>query len=227
MEYPKQQPKREWFEQIARPAPFNDAQLNFFTKLGIDQVERIANFGCWCEVDDFWEDNPVFSGGVEPFNLLWVFDASEIVVLDKEAQHIKAFQRKLAAWQQANPESLWGRSISTIVADMTSPTIPDLPTEYFDLAYCFNVLYYMNAGGSDNEQVNAAISTMKRAVRPGGYVLVVEPKMGIGEAKSSYPPNANGHRVISECFEQAGLQQESLPFPYEADYIYLYKKLGD
>ena len=227
MEHPKQQPKPEWFEQIAHPSPSNHDQLNFYMKTGISGIERIVNFGCLCVEDDFWEDNPIFTGGVEPFNLLWTFDASEIAVVEKEAQYIQAFERKLAFWQKTNPQSLWGRSVRTLVADMTLPSIPDLQNDYYDLAYCHNVLYYMKVDEPDYEKVTAAIATATRAVRPGGYVLAIEPKMGIGEEKCNLPLALNGHLVISECFEKLGLQQETLPYPYDVDYIYLYKKLSN
>ncbi len=51
---------------------------------------------------------------------------------------------------------------------MTKKT--ELPSNHFDLAYCDNVICYI-----DENKWISAVSEMKRVVRPGGWVVAGEP----------------------------------------------------
>lgn len=123
-------------------------------------VEHIADFGCW--------------GGSEPFALLWTLDAAEVVVIEKARANLAKFEEELEKLEVTTPSALVERNIQTVVADMSS-RIPALTPDYFDLAFCENVLYYM---ASDPTAVQAAVNEMVRVTKIGGWVIAVEPKFG-------------------------------------------------
>ena len=123
-------------------------------------VEKIANFGCWT--------------GSEPFGLLWTLDATEVVVVEKEEKdHLDKAREYYKRLQEQVPQRLEGRSVTFLLADMTLE-IPELQSEYFDLAYCDRVLYNMKT----DDSLKAAINQMVRCVKPGGLVIAIEPMVG-------------------------------------------------
>jgi SAM-dependent methyltransferase len=126
------------------------------------RVKRIANFGCW--------------SGCEPFALMWTLDASEVMVVEKEEEYIEELNNQFEIVSHRFPESLQGRVINSICRDMTQP-IPELIEGYFDLAYCENVLYNLPIQrGSD--ALERGIWQMIRVVKPDGFIVAIEPKIG-------------------------------------------------
>lgn len=82
-----------------------------------------------------------------------------------------------------------------VEADITKP-IGELQSGYFDLAYCKKVLYHVwcDQGQTD---VESAVHEMARVVRPGGWVVAVEPL--------SSSPNNGVTLDFGQFFERAGL----------------------
>jgi SAM-dependent methyltransferase len=181
-------------------------------------VESIVNFGCCSS---------------EPFLLLWALDAVEIVVVEKEAGHLTGPKEDLKALNKVSSNCLGGRPVEFIVADM-STRVTSLPSDRFDLAYCRDVLYDIYTE-SDLQRVQSAISEMARVVKPGRWVIAVEPKIGVEfeEVADDLSSRLSGHKMtrhfpvsapkdISSLFEAAGLDRDSL---YGApDWSYCYKK---
>jgi ubiquinone/menaquinone biosynthesis C-methylase UbiE len=139
--------------------------------------EYIANFGC--------------SIGHETFELMWSFNSVEVVGLDIELENITQAEEYLATiksevveckksyylkWTSQEDRNWWNgvppclkdqRYPRFYHGDMTKRT--KLADDYFDLAFCSNVLYHI-----DHEKLSAAISEMKRVVKPGGWVVAWE-----------------------------------------------------
>lgn len=127
-----------------------------------ESVVNIVDFGCWAT-----------DGGTcsEPYALLWTLQAKKVVVVDKNLIYIQNARARLETdrkqhsyFKEYNVEFLEG--------DMTSQ-MADLQSDYFDLAYCKNVLYNM---GDNNKALQSAISEMVRTIRSGGFIVAVEPK---------------------------------------------------
>jgi SAM-dependent methyltransferase len=176
-------------------------------------VESIANFGCW--------------KSHEPFALMWTLDATEVVVIEKEVLHLDLPKRELERLR--NTSCLQGRSIEFIVADM-STTIDELPSDRFDLAYCENVLYQIYESGL--QQVQSAIGEMTRVVRPGGWIIAVEPRIGAELRQRRTPPfdwscpgQTSYPKNISPLFEEGGLVRVALG--NAPDWSYCYVKADD
>ena len=72
----------------------------------------------------------------------------------------------------------------------------------FDLAYCSGVLYFMR---SDAGKLQAAINTMARVVKPGGWVI------------------ANEDEGLDRHFEEAGLEKAEY-LDDAPEYAYCYRK---
>ena len=126
-----------------------------------EYVESIANFGCW--------------KSTEAFALLWRLHATEIIVIEKEKRYLaKPIGLREGLKRSQKSYCLEGRTVEFIVADMlTSP----LCSNHFDLAYCQEVLCYI-ADESGLQKVQDAINEMARVVKPGGWVIAVEEKVG-------------------------------------------------
>lgn len=123
-------------------------------------IDRIVNFGCW--------------SGCEPFALLWILGAKDITVVEKEEKNIAEFFEQKSIVTNLYPKSLQGRSINTLVQDMSLHT-PELPDQYFDLAYCEDVLYSLDIDGGTTA-VDNGIEQMIRVVKPKGLIIAVESK---------------------------------------------------
>jgi hypothetical protein len=120
-------------------------------------VRTIADFGCW--------------RGEEPLALCWTLDPTEVVVVEIKQEHVAALQKNVDAFAQ---RGLLGSCVITVLlADMACV---DLPGQHFDLAYCQEVLYdvYLQS----ERKLRSAIDKMIEVVRPGGYVVAVEEKIG-------------------------------------------------
>ena len=212
----KQPVNPNWFNQL-EGSDYQKA-YSWLLTLGI-QAETIADFGCWI--------------GIEPFALLWTLNASEIAVVEINKEHLQRFKGRIENIQQGNPECLEGRTIKPILADMCLP-VAELQSNYFDLAFCDNVLYNMKIDQPDFAKVQSAINEMARVVRPGGCVVVYEPKMGVKYEEKNVPLGngsffpthepLNDPVDISGCFTRAGLVRADLEIP-PGQCLYVYLKV--
>lgn len=177
-------------------------------------VDRIINFGCW--------------QGHEPFALIWTLDATEVIVVEIKPEYIGTFNQKLENIELSKPEALEGRSVKPLVGDVTK-TNHELPANYFDLAFCDNVLYYFS---DDNLALQNAIGEMKRVVRLGGWIVAKEPKYGADHKEVEYDFFEQKMKMwvpvtepknMSAFFESAGLKK--LRLENTPPYTYCYQKV--
>ena len=203
-----------WFEQLHTV----DLEYHFKWLAQLSgTVESIVDFGCW--------------NSSEPFALLWAVDATQVKVIEKEEKNLAEPREELERLRNINLGCLEGRSVEFVVADMSS-MVAELPSDHFDLAYCENVLYFMQ---SDLPKVQEAINEMARVVRPGGWVIAIETKIGakFEEVVDEFASKLFGHtqtrfvRVsdpmdISELFRIARLVHYGLDGA--PDWSYCYKK---
>lgn len=152
---------RDWFDRLTTVSMYES--LAWVSPLP-GPVTKIADFGCMsCS---------------EPFALLWLFNADEIVVVDKDPAHFDCMPEERERVLNTCAGSLDGRTIKTVVGDMTEQ-LPELPADHFDLAFCERVLYYMSDYLS---LLELALSEMVRVTRPGGFIVAHEPSFVTGEA---------------------------------------------
>jgi hypothetical protein len=189
-----------------------EAWFDILTKVGLrnhhswlvnlpSQIERIANFGCW--------------SGCEPFALLWTLNAKEVMVVEKERDHIEELCNQLDIVSHRYPESLQGRMINYVCRDMTT-SLPELPDKYYDLAYCEEVLYTLQ---ENKDALVRGIEQMIRVVRPSGFIVAVESKLGAQfEIMESLPVRISETKDMSELFSSRGLEKVEIlgcpPFTY-------------
>ena len=206
----KQTVNPEWFQRIPRGATRN----NYAWLISLrNSVNRIVNFGCMSN---------------EPFALLWTLDAEEIIVVEKDLSNLEKEDgpiQNLEFLRKYVPASMDSRTVKFIVADMTSE-ITELSSDYFDLAYCENVLYFM---GDDLLLVQRAIDEMARVVNSDGLVIAVEPKIGterktisqdfFGIKKDISIPSSNPIN-INHLFVSAGLIKTEILDAPEGSYCY-------
>jgi SAM-dependent methyltransferase len=128
-------------------------------------VSSLVVFGCW-------DNGDADTGCREAYALLRILEASSAVVVDKEAKYIRNAQSWFQKTQAQYPELLGAYDLTFVVADMTTAT-DALTVNCFDLAYCSGVLYFMR---SDPGKLQAAVDTMARVVKPGGWVIANEDK---------------------------------------------------
>jgi SAM-dependent methyltransferase len=126
-------------------------------------VSSIIVFGCW-------DDGDADRCCREAYVLLRILEASSAVVVDKEAKFIRNARCWFQKTQARYPELLGACDVEFVVSDMTGETA-ELGANCFDLAYCSGVLYFMR---SDADELQAAIDTMARVVKPGGWVIASE-----------------------------------------------------
>lgn len=178
------------------------------------KIDRIVNFGCWT--------------GDEPFALLWTLDSSEITVVEIEHKHLLCFQEELKIVSHRISQSMLGRHVKLLCRDM-SQNISELPNRYYDLAYCENVLYYLQ---DQPNLLKNSISQMIRILRPGGYIVANEPKFGVNfeereelfmGQKNKRPYPLNEPSDINFLFSSTALiKKDIIQFP---KYAYCYQKL--
>ena len=206
-----------WFNQIFRgnSSPMDTVQrFIWLRQLGMP-LARIADFGCF--------------GSDEPFALLWALDADEVVVVEKCVDNLTEPKQRLETLQKTNPACMEGRTIEFVTADM-STEITRLPTSYFDLAYCKEVLY--NLYEPDRQKLRNAISQMARITKPGGFVVALECQIGLTPRKNPsgdvfHSLEMIGEHVdVSDLFEEVGLAKTSLHKPEEGVYCFQKPALG-
>jgi SAM-dependent methyltransferase len=135
----------------------------------------------------------------EPYALLRILEATSAVVVDKEAEYIRNARSWFRKTQAQYPELFGAYELRFVVSDMTREA-DELAANCFDLAYCSGVLYFMR---SDAGKLQAAVNTMARVVKPGGWVI------------------ANEDKGLDRYFEKAGLRWSKwLDNPPESAYCY-------
>jgi SAM-dependent methyltransferase len=128
-------------------------------------VSCLIVFGCW-------DDGNNNRGCREAYVLLRTLEAIRAVVVDKEAVYIRNAHSWFQDMRTSYPELLGAYELEFVVSDMSRDT-DDLPRDSFDLAYCSGVLYFMK---SDAGKLQAAVNTMARVIRVGGWVIANEDK---------------------------------------------------
>jgi SAM-dependent methyltransferase len=133
--------------------------------------------------------------------LLRILEATSAVVVDREAEYIRNAQSWFQQTRAQYPELLGAYDLKFVLSDMTRET-DELPINCFDLAYCSGVLYFMRA---DAGKLQAAVHTMARVVKPGGWVI------------------ANEDEGLEGQFEGAGLEKAEC-LDNAPQYAYCYRK---
>lgn len=143
-----------------------------------DAMDKLITFGC---------------GSSEPFALLWILEASEIKIVEKDASRLTRPMEELEILKKQHPTTYKQDTVDFIIADMSAP-LPQIPSGYFDLAFCESVLYYMK---EDVEVLQRAVNQMARVIKPGGWVVAIE--------------HSFIQREISQMFNIAGLMLDECP----------------
>ena len=181
-----------------------------------ESVETLVDFGCWAT-----------NGGTcfEPYALLWTLQAKRVTVIDNNPDYIQNALSWLETHRKQYPY-FKDYDLEFLEGDLTT-NISTLHTDFFDLAYCKNVLYYMD---DDMKSLQSAINEMVRTVKSGGWLIVVEPKfkakfeeqeLGIG-SKATMPVQVSEPEDMSEYFHFAGLIKKNLEDA--PPYSYCYQK---
>jgi len=157
-------------------------------------VSSIIVFGCW-------DDGDTNRACREVYVLLRILGAARAAVVDKEADYIRNAQSWFQQTRAQYPELFGASELEFVVSDMTRET-DELRSNCFDLSYCSGVLYFMR---SDVGKLQAAIDTMARVVRPGGWVI------------------ANEDEGLGKHFEAAGLEKGA-GLDNTPEYAYCYRK---
>jgi SAM-dependent methyltransferase len=197
-------PKRDWFDSLTTLGLAD--QLGWIHRL-TGSVKRVLSIGCWTS---------------EPFAILWISNASELVVIEKNADYIKERLEEYERLKRITPEAFEGRSIEFIEGDVTS-AVNELELDYFDLVFCENVLYNFQ---DDDQQLEAALNQMVRSVRPKGLIIANEPKYGaeikmIESFLGPMPLPVSDPKDISSVFVRFGLIKIDTQHPY---WTYIYQK---
>jgi len=176
-------------------------------------VDSIVDFGCWATGEGTCS---------EPYALLWTLEATRIVVVDKKREYIQNGQQWLEKARERHPY-FEGYDVEFIVGDMTNK-IDALDANAFDLSYCKDVLYNMY---HNSKELQDSINMMARVVKPDGWVIAVEQKMGYEEVPSemfggelSIPLPKTEPVDISHLFEAAGLVRDTLDNAPPCSYCY-------
>jgi hypothetical protein len=106
----------------------------------------------------------------EAYGLLKILDATEALIVDKEPEYISNARRWFRAIQGQHPGLFGSYGVTFAVSDMTWEA-DQLGRDRFDLAYCSGVLYCVR---SNTDELQAAVDTMARVVRRGGFVIARE-----------------------------------------------------
>ncbi len=179
-------------------------------------VSSVADFGCWASEAKTCS---------QPYALLWTLQATRVVVIDKDPEHIYYAQKWLETYRTKH---LYFKqyNLEFVVGDMTGK-IDGLNEGELDLSYCKNVLYIIHKE-KGLEGTQNAIDEMTRVVRPGGWVIAVERKIGAefeDVATNLFGANSLPRQVsepidISQRFEMAGLVRDSVDGAPKWSYCY-------
>jgi SAM-dependent methyltransferase len=185
-------------------------------------VDYIVDFGCWA--------SDARTGTCsEPYALLWTLEAAKVVVVDKEPEYIQNAQIWLETTREQHPY-FRNYNLVFVVGDMThkglAETTDALEENGFDLSYCHNVLYNMYPSPT---ALQDSVSIMASVVKPGGWVIAIEPKMGVEHEQKpcdlfggrlSIPVPLGECKDIGQYFEVAGLVKFNLDGAPECSYCY-------
>jgi len=216
----KQRVDPKWFHEL-RTGGLKE-HLEWLTPL-TTCVDRLVTFGCWSS---------------EPFALMWTLDGVEVIVVElSEGNLAKAraesdtLERLSLVGTHPAFGCMDGRSVQFIVGDMTQT--PAAPSGRFDLAYCEDVLYQIYLESAALTGVQAAVNEMARVVKPGGWIIAVEPMIGAeGKAvRNDFVSQRMGRPIthcgpagqpidISRLFEDAGLARATLDGAPKGAYCY-------
>jgi ubiquinone/menaquinone biosynthesis C-methylase UbiE len=154
--------------------------------------------------------------------------ASRVVVVDKEPEYISNAQSWLENTRRSHPD-FRDYNLVFVAGDMSHPGLVEatdtLEGNSFQLAYCHDVLYNMY---SSPVALRVSVNTMARVVKPGGWVIAIEPKMGVEHVLEpsevlrgfSIPVPQDECKDISQYFEAAGLIKFDLENAPECSYCY-------
>lgn len=161
-------------------------------------VDAIVSFGCWA--------SDTYQTCSEPYSLLWILDASRIVVVDKEEEYIGNARTWLKNTRTTEPY-FNDYDLKFRVGDLTEndliETADELAERAFDLSYCEAVLKSFTDNMMDLQN---AIDVMARVVQPGGWVIAVERTIDVG--------------LIGPFFEKCGLRKCNLDDAPEGAHCY-------
>lgn len=185
-------------------------------------ISSIADFGCSASEAKTCSQS---------YALLWTLEATRVVVVDKDPEHICYAQKWLETYRTKHPY-FKKYNLEFVVGDMTG-RIDGLNEGEFELSYCQNVLYIVHKE-KDLKGTQNAIDEMIRVVKPGGWVIAIEPKIGAGfedvpidcfGGKLSLPCQKSDPIDISWLFEAAGLVRVSIDGA--SKWAYCYRKPFD
>ena len=168
-------------------------ELEWLAPLGPNVASFIV-FGCWNALE-------ADGGCREPYALLEVLDATSVLVVDKELEHIRDAKSWYNDAVAQYPQLFGGHNVQFAVSDMTVE-MDDLDHDHFDLAYCSGVLYYMRENAAE---MQTAVNSMARVVKPGGWVIACEDE------------------GLEPYFEAAGLEKTE-ELKQAPEYAYCYRK---
>ena len=143
---------------------------------------------------------------------MWTMDAHVITVVEMEENFLKDLDKQIEILKVRHLESILGRKIESLCRDMKMP-IPELTDQYYDLAYCEDVLYSL-AIQEGQDAVDRGIKQMIRVVKQNGFIVAVEPRYGvefkIRKSKSAVlpitvPVPLNEPEDMSDLFSSKGL----------------------
>lgn len=179
-------PTKSWIDRV----DFRKNRLVWFLDLGIP-ADKIVNFGC--------------NTGEETLALMYHLDANEGIGLDINEEHIRNNQNDFAIFKEvlqtvekkmqrisplkSDEERAWWNtvpnfykhkifestfSLEYVVQDITIPS--ELPSDYFDLAFCDFVLHHIwyDEDGLNQEATYSTIQEMARVIKPGGVIAIRE-----------------------------------------------------
>lgn len=190
---PRSTPDARWFHALATAEIEN---AHSWLRPLASSIETILDVGCWTNS--------------EVFSLLWQLDAGKIVAVDIKPEHMEPAKEVFATLNACDHPSIDGRTIEFMEADITQH-LAKLENASFDLAYCDRVLYQIAIDDPSLTKVQEAIKEMHRLVKPGRYIVVVDPNIG-AEFETRY----------SEIMRRETSVRVSLP----KDISYIFTALG-
>jgi SAM-dependent methyltransferase len=122
--------------------------------------------------------NKVFTIGCftsELFAILWTVDAKEILTVDIEIEYINKRKEEFEHLSRIIPNAFVNRKVELLQKNILE-NIPKIPHNYFDMAYCQNVLYNFQ---DNQDELSKAIKLMVDVIKPGGLLIAEEPKFGV------------------------------------------------
>jgi hypothetical protein len=136
-------------------------------------AKRVANLGCaarWYKPDD---PRSGYSGGEEPFALLWTLEAKKISIIDIDGDSLKVVQNRVAELKERYHQCFekCEQVFEYVSADITqSDAMMHLPANKYELAYCSGVLCGIDDKyGQDG--VEKAIREIARLIKSQCWVV--------------------------------------------------------